>query len=398
MTQVRNTYLCLVCVLLALGLLMVYSASITARPTEFEQVYVKRHVTFLVVALIAGGTAALLPAEVWRRAAPWLFGATVALLVAVLVPGVGHRVNGAQRWLRWGALSLQPSELAKVTLPLFVCWSLSRRETRGPEGNRRAGLRLLLPIGAVMLLVAKEPDLGTAVFLGLIAGLTLFAGGWPLRNFLLSGMAAIPAIAALVAMRPYQIQRITGYLAAWESIDQAPYQVKQSLLTLGVGGVSGVGLGRGWQKLSFLPEANTDFVFGVVGEELGLIGTLGLLGLWIGLFVTGLKLLSPLDRRSFAWVAGFSLLTQVVLQAALNVAVVTAMVPPKGIALPLLSYGGSSLLVSVLALGIVLGASRSVSAGPAGGLPDGAGCSIAAVGFGDEPLPEDRSSRVAKVA
>jgi cell division protein FtsW len=165
-----------------------------------------------------------------------------------------------------------------------------------------------------------------------------------------------------------------------------------------VGGVSGVGLGRGWQKLSFLPEANTDFVFGVVGEELGLIGTLGLLGLWIGLFVTGLKLLSPLDRRSFAWVAGFSLLTQVVLQAALNVAVVTAMVPPKGIALPLLSYGGSSLLVSVLALGIVLGASRSVSAGPAGGLPDGAGCSIAAVGFGDEPLPEDRSSRVAKVA
>jgi cell division protein FtsW len=201
MTQVRNTYVCLVCVLLTVGLLMVYSASITARPTEFEQVYVKRHMTFLVLSVIAGGAAALLPAGTWRRAAPWLFGATIALLVAVLVPGVGHRVNGAQRWLRWGALSLQPSELAKVTLPLFVCWSLSGRAAEPPEGSRSAGLGVLLPIGAVMLLVAKEPDLGTAVFLGLTAALTLFVGGWPLRGFVLAGAAAVPAIAALVAMR-----------------------------------------------------------------------------------------------------------------------------------------------------------------------------------------------------
>lgn len=134
-------------------------------------------------------------------------------------------------------------------------------------------------------------------------------------------------------------------------------------MSLGAGGITGVGLGKGWQKLSFLPEANTDFVFAVIGEELGLVGTLGLAAVWIGLYVFGLRLLRHQPRDSFAYIAGFTLLTQLVLQAALNVAVVTAMVPPKGIPHPLLSYGGSNLVVSIVSLGIVLSLSRESAAG-----------------------------------
>jgi cell division protein FtsW len=169
------------------------------------------------------------------------------------------------------------------------------------------------------------------------------------------------AIFAL-AMKSYQRQRITGFLQSWANFDDSPYQLKQSLVTVGTGGLYGVGLGRGWQKLSFLPEANTDFVFAVIGEELGLTGTLSLIGLWCGLYLTGLRMLSHLDHRRFAFLAGFTLLTQLAGQAMLNIAVVTAMVPPKGISHPLISAGGSSLVVSLLAIGIVLSLAKQTEA------------------------------------
>ena len=351
-----------------MGMLMVYSASVTARPTEFEQVYLSRQVMFLGVALAGGLAASLLPAAFWRRAAPWLFVATLGMLAAVLIPGVGTRVNGAQRWFRLAGWSMQPSEIAKITLPLFVCWWATREAAsavdatgwRVVRGLRRFGLRslVLLPIGVILVLIALEPDLGTSAFLAGVALLALFVAGWPLVNFGAALLLAVPAAAGVALLRPYQMERITGFIAAWRDFNDAPYQVKQSLITLGVGGTTGVGLGQGWQKLSFLPEANTDFVVAVLGEELGLIGTLGLIGVWIGLYLTGLRMLSPLPSRSFEYAAGVTLLTQLVLQAALNTAVVTAMVPPKGIAHPLISYGGSSLVASILTLGIITSLAR----------------------------------------
>ncbi|REJ72832.1 MAG: cell division protein FtsW [Planctomycetota bacterium] len=359
----RNSFLSLIGVLLGMGLLMVYSASITARPTEFEQVYLSRHLTFLSGGVCVGLTAAFLPSRFWRWAAPWLFGLTLILLAIVLVPGIGHRVNGAQRWLRFGSISMQPSEIAKVTLPLLVCWWLTPRRNAPDEIRSRfrswlTRFAVIVPIGLTLGLIVVEPDLGTAAFLGGIAGIALFLSRWPIRNFVISTLAVAPLATTALVLRPYQWQRIQGFLTAWRDIDLAPYQVRQSLTTLGVGGIHGVGLGSGWQKLSFLPEANTDFVFAVLGEELGLIGTLGLIALWTALFLLGLRLLAVQPVRSFEFTAGATLLTQVVLQAALNVAVVTAMVPPKGIAHPLISYGGSSLVVTLAALGIVVSMSR----------------------------------------
>lgn len=354
----RRLFAVLTCVLLGFGTLMVQSASVTSWPTEFERVYLSRHVAFLALAVAAAWTCSLIPERVWLRAAPWLFAGTVLLLVAVLVPGIGTRVNGAQRWLRFGSLSGQPSELAKLTLPLL----LARRTSLHRERLRWfwfGTFGLLWPVALTVLLVGAEPDLGTALFLAAGAGIVLLAGGWPLRNFAAAVLLAVPACASLVVLRPYQMKRLTGFAAMWSDASQAPYQLKQSLLSLGTGGLTGVGLGRGWQKLSFLPEANTDFVFAVVGEELGLVGTVGLLALWTGLYLVGLRLLRRTPRGSFAHVAGFALLAQVALQAVLNVAVVTGMVPPKGIAHPLLSYGGSNLVTSVVALGLIAGLTRN---------------------------------------
>lgn len=356
----RKTFISLVAVLLGFGILMVHSASITSRPSEIERVYLSRHLVFVTVGLLAAMIAALVPGRIWRQAAPWLFWASFGLLVLVLLPGVGARINGAQRWFRHGALSIQPSELMKITLPLYLCYLAERRRAQLREwigGTVPVAFPLLLVVPAVMI----EPDLGTALFLAATGAIALFVAGWPVRNFLLAALPAIPAVALAILHRPYQMQRISGFVETWADWTQAPYHLKQSLVTLGAGGIWGVGLGRGFQKLSFLPEANTDFVFAVIGEELGLLGALTVIGLWLAVYLLGLRLVDRLGRGSFAHNAAFVLLTQLVLQVALNVAVVTAMVPPKGIPHPLISYGGSNLVVSLTVIGIVLSLTRETT-------------------------------------
>lgn len=353
----RRLFVSLSLLLVGFGLLMVHSASVTSWPTEFERVYLSRHLVFLSAGLLIAAVAATRPPEFWNHLAPWIFVLTVMLLAAVLVPGVGTRVKGAQRWIRLAGISIQPSELAKVALPLMMCWILDRN--RAWLSHPLLGtIPFAIPCVIAIPLVLIEPDLGTAMFLLGGAVLILFLGGWPIRNFLFGLLASIPASLSLLVMKPYQRQRIISFFETWSNFDAAPYQLQQSLVSLGAGGLTGVGLGRGWQKLSFLPEANTDFVFAVIGEELGLLGTLGLLVLWGGLYLTGLRMLNRLNPQSFSFVAGFVLLTQVIGQAMLNVAVVTAMVPPKGISHPLISVGGSNLLVSLLSLGIVVSLSR----------------------------------------
>lgn len=353
----RQLFVSLALLLTGFGLLMVHSASVTSWPTEFEQIHLSRHLMFLGIGLLVAVVAGTRSPEFWKAAAPWLFMLSVALLVLVLVPGIGVRVKGAQRWIRVPGVSAQPSELAKIALPLMLCWILDRNRSR-LNGLLSGTIPFLIPIAIIVPLVLIEPDLGTALFLLAGSAVVLFTGGWPTRNFVLGALGAIPASLFLLVMKPYQRQRIVGFLETWNDFDAAPYQLKQSLVSLGSGGTFGVGLGKGWQKLSFLPEANTDFVFAVIGEELGLVGTLSLLALWCGLYLTGLRMLSHLPPESFSFVAGFTLLTQIVGQAMLNVAVVTAMVPPKGISHPLISVGGSNLVMSLLAIGIVVSLSR----------------------------------------
>jgi cell division protein FtsW len=353
----RRFFLACCGILLGLGLMMVYSSSITSRPTTFEWIYFQRQVAALGVGLLGAAFAATRPPDFWQKTAPLWFLLTLILLIAVLLPGVGTRVKGAQRWIRLLGVSVQPSEIAKITLPLWTCALIAAR----PERLRGGWLTIIpvaLPTLIVTPLVLIEPDLGTAVFLGLGTILTLWLAGWSWRNFAVGGLLLVPMGLGVFLLKPYQRQRLTGFLEAWADLDAAPYQIRQSLVTLGSGGWWGEGLGRGFQKLSFLPEANTDFVFAVIGEELGLVGTLALVSVWCGLYLCGMRLLTELDQRSFAFQAGATMLTMLVFQALLNVAVVTAMVPPKGIAHPLISVGGSNLVVSVTMLGVIASLSR----------------------------------------
>jgi cell division protein FtsW len=355
----RHFFLSLALVLVGFGVLMVHSASITSWPTEFERVYLTKHLQFLAIAITAASVAGALPARFWFKAAPWLFLGTLLLLVAVLIPGVGTRVNGAQRWLRLAGFSMQPSELAKVTLPLFLARGILLCRER--LGHWFFGtVPFVVPTALTAALVMLEPDLGTSAFLIGSAGLVLFFGGWPIRNFTVGVGAAVSAGVFLITVTTYRMRRITDFVSVWTDFRGSDaWQLKQSLIALGAGGLWGVGLGRGSQKLSFLPESNTDFVFAVVGEELGLAGTAGLAILWCGVFWSGARLFREYRPNCFAAIVAMTLLTQLVGQALLNTAVVTALVPTTGIPHPLVSYGGSSLVMSVVSLGIIVSMSRA---------------------------------------
>jgi cell division protein FtsW len=352
----------LTAILLCVGVQMVQSASLTSRPSRLDEFFLTRHLMWIGVATGAAWCASRLTADQLERSARTFFWCFVLLIAAVLIPGIGTRINGAQRWIRFAGLSLQPSELGRLILPMVAAAEVLRQKRSGPM--TLDGLpRTLLPLLVSIPLVVAEPDLGAAVFLTIAFLLALFFAGWPLRYFALCGLLLVPAAAGLLVLRPYQLERITGFLETWQNPAAAPWQIRQSLLSLGSGGLLGTGIGRGWQKLSYLPEANTDFVFAVIGEELGLVGTLTVCCVWIAFYFTGRSVLAHLPRESFAWIVGTTLLTQLVLQAMANIAVTVALVPPKGVPHPLVSYGGTNLLVSLCAVGFIIGLARSRHSG-----------------------------------
>jgi cell division protein FtsW len=357
--DLRHLFCGLICILVATGIQMVHSASLTSRPGQSDTAFLSRHLTWLALAGCCAYLASRMDAAILQKYADLLLKGLILLLVLVLIPGVGSRINGASRWLRLGSFSMQPSEFGRLILPLIAAVRLTQMRGSAAGFGLRCLPRTLFPLIIVLPLVAREPDLGATMFLAVGYLLTLFLGGWPLRYFVGSGILIVPAIASLLILKPYQLQRISGFLAAWQDLNHAPWQVRQSLMSLGSGGLMGTGVGSGWQKLSYLPEANTDFVFAVIGEELGLAGTLTICFLWISVFLTGRAILSHLPRTSLEWIFGSGLLYGLLFQAMANIAVVTAMVPPKGVPHPYISYGGTNLLVSLIAAGLIVGLSRS---------------------------------------
>ena len=360
-TRMQHLLVCLVGVLICVGVQMVQSASLTSRPSEQDSVFLGRHLAYLALSMVCAWVASNISAEWLQRYAVRMYAVLLFLLVILLVPGIGSRVTGAQRWLRFSGFSLQPSELGRIVMPILAASMLIKLRNTSGFGLKTVP-RVLFPILIVAPVVAIEPDLGATVFLLIGYSLTLFLGGWPLRYFVTCACCAIPAAASLLILRPDQVERLSGFMDAWENLSQAPWQIRQSLMSIGSGGLKGTGIGSGWQKLSYLPEANTDFVFAVIGEELGLLGTLALCFVWISVFLTGCAALRHLPRTSFEWILGTTLLVQLLFQAMANIAVVTALVPPKGVPHPFISYGGTNLLVSLIAVGLIVGMSRTSKA------------------------------------
>ncbi len=337
--------------LLGLGLIMVFSATGASGSMQLQTGFLSRHLLFLVCATIVFCSLLHFPRTRLLRAAPWLFAGLIILLVLVLIPGVGSKINGARRWLRIGPFSLQPSEFMKVILPLFLAWWSRRQVTQKTYASQFLGMLALI---VTPIIIATQPDLGTALLVFGTGACFLFLAGWPVRMFLLGGLSVLPALGMLMIYRPYQLTRIQNYIDSLGSWENAQYQIKQSLLTISSGGLWGTGPGRGLQKLSFLPESHTDFVFAVIGEELGLVGMLGVVALWSIILFCGMRLVLRIqhDRECFA-LAG-TLLIGIIFQAVVNTAVVTSLLPPKGISHPLLSYGGSNLLTVLIAIAIIL--------------------------------------------
>jgi cell division protein FtsW len=344
-------------VLAGLGTVMVFSATAPLAPGETIPPYFSRH---LMAALMGGALALVasrLPLHLWHAIALPVWALVLLLLVATLFLGV--RVNGAQRWLPiLGTHSVfQPAELAKFATVLAVAVVLSRRDGHAPVPISRFGLAIALA-GLPAAVCLFQPDLGNSVLLLGLAGLLLFTAGAPLRALAAPAVLASIGIAAYSIHRPYAFRRWIAFLKPWDTSQEQGYQLVQSFVAFGRGGLFGQGLGDGRQKLFYLPEAHTDFILAVISEELGLLGVLLVLGAFAALLVAGVRI-ALRCRQRFAMLLSFGMTGLLTVPALINGAVVMGLAPTKGLTLPLLSYGRSSLLVSCLAVGVLIGVARN---------------------------------------
>jgi cell division protein FtsW len=347
--------------LLGLGLLMTFSASFVTSAAESGDAFtiVTRQALWSAIGLPLLIVAARTDYRVWRRVAPPLLTVSVLAAALVLIPGIGVEVNGARRWIDLGPLRFQPTELLKLTVPLYLAHVLAGRWPRLRRGDLRALLVPALPlIGLVTVLVLLEPDLETALLVALIATVVLYTAGLPGRMIGVAAGGALAVAALAIASTPFRRGRVAAWLDPMAYADTFGYQTVQGWIALGSGGWFGAGLGQGRGKWLYVPNAHTDFIFAIVGEELGLVGALFVLVLFAAIAVAGIRaaLRAP---DVFGRLLAAALTAWLVLQAGLNIGSVVGLLPVTGVTLPLVSFGGSSLVFTLLGLGILLAIARA---------------------------------------
>ena len=329
--------------LLAAGIVMVASASSALSDSPF--LHLAKHGLYVFAALAAFVGVLAIPLHFWEASHRWCICAAIMLCALVLVPGIGIKLNDARRWIDLGAFTMQPSEVAKLLITVYLAGYLARVG----DDIRGAGtlVRPLCWVGAVVVLILAEPDFGTAVVLTLLTGGLLFLGGARLRHFAVVGVAAIPAFAALAVLEPYRARRLWAFLDPWSDPFDSGYQLIQSLIAFGRAEWFGVGLGEGTQKLFYLSQVHTDFIFAVVAEELGIAGATGLVVAFVFLILRVFAIAARAagaDQPFAAHVAyGVALLLGI--QVTVNIGVSSGALPTKGLTLPFISYGGTSLIV-----------------------------------------------------
>ena len=348
--------------LLAWGLVMVYSASIAMpenpRFAKYTHTYfLVHHAVWLVLAFVAALLAFQVPIATWEKSARWLFVTSLLLLAVVLIPYVGKVVYGARRWIPLGPLSFQPSELAKFTVLLYAAdYMVRKMEVK--ERFFRAVLPMVAAVGVMGSLLLLEPDMGAFMVVAMIAMGILFLGGVNARMFFLIATVLLVAFALMIATSEWRRERIFAYLDPWSEVNalKKGYQLTHSLIAIGRGEIFGVGLGGSVEKLHWLPEAHTDFLLAVIGEEFGLVGVVCVIGLFFWLT----RRLMHIGRQAIALDRVFAgLVAQGVgvwmgFQAFINMGVNLGALPTKGLTLPLMSYGGSAILVNLVAIAVVL--------------------------------------------
>jgi cell division protein FtsW len=346
--------------LLGFGLVMVYSSSIALAEADKaighqSTYFLIRHAMYLGVSLVAAFVAFQIPTRVWQQAAPYLFLSGIALLILVLIPGVGREVNGSRRWISLLVITLQPSELMKLFSAMYVADYTVRKAALMSSFTRG-----FLPMLAVMLLVGglllREPDFGAFAVIASIAVSILWLGGINVRIFIgLLGMLVVGFI-LLIWSSPYRLQRITGFMDPWADPYGKGYQLSHALIAFGRGEWFGVGLGASVEKLLYLPEAHTDFLLAVIAEELGFVGVLAVVMLfaWLVIRAFGIAKEAILNDRHFSALLAQGIGVWLGVQATINMGVNMGILPTKGLTLPLLSFGGSGIVANCVALSILM--------------------------------------------
>ena len=353
--------------LLAIGLVMVYSASIaTAEALAYTRYrpwyFLLRHAASIAVGLAAALLAFQIPLKLWQRLAPWLFVAGGALLLAVLLPGIGRSVNGSRRWLPLLVVNLQPSELMKLAVVLYAASYAVRKAAflHAEQPLKQTMLRGFLPLLAVMVLVSAlllhEPDFGACVVIVAIAFGILFLGGLDWRLLIGLGFLLPVVLWVLIWIAPYRLQRFTGFLDPWADPLGKGYQLSHSLIAFGRGEWFGVGLGASVEKLLYLPEAHTDFLLAVIAEELGFAGVALVIGLFGWLLIRAYAIGRQAARleRPYAALVAHGIGLWIGVQTFINIGVNMGVLPTKGLTLPLLSFGGSGIVANCVAIAILL--------------------------------------------
>jgi cell division protein FtsW len=352
--------------LVGVGIVMVYSASSALALKKFGTSYyfLQKQSIFALLGIVVLVVSCHIPYRAYRSLAYPLLFLAIIFLTVILVSGFGYSAGGAKRWFRFDGFTFQPSEFARFALVIYLAYSMNRKMDRIKVFSV-GFLPHVLVLCLFTILIMLQPDFGSVVIFGAITWIMLFVGGVRITYLLGSMVAVIPAAYYMMAGADYRIHRIMSFMNPWQYSGDKGYQVVHSLLAFGTGGIWGAGIGKGYQKLFYLPEPHTDFIFSVIGEELGLIGVLVILGLYTLILWRGISIARN-SPDAFGSFVAIGLTTAMGLQIFINMGVALGLLPTKGLTLPFLSYGGTSLLMNMVSIGVLMnisGVKKMVKAG-----------------------------------
>lgn len=340
------------------GIIMIYSASSIWAEFKYQDAfkYVKQQGLFFLVGIFVMMFASRINLQFLKKKANLILGVCFLLLVLVLIPGIGTIRNGSRSWFGIGGFGIQPSEFAKLGLIIFVSKYLTRNQ-KNMTDVKKGALPIFLVIGIFFLLIMLEPDFGTAMVMALTLIALIFISGLKISFFVKLGVLGLAGIACLIIAAPYRMARIVSFLNPWSDPLGSGYQIIQSLYAIGPGGLLGQGFLNSRQKHFYLPEPQTDFIFSIISEEFGFLGVLIVCGFFLFVFYRMIRI-ALRSNDLFCKYLAFGLAFGILIQASLNLAVVVGLIPVTGVTLPFFSYGGSSLLISMISVGLVLNVSR----------------------------------------
>lgn len=358
MRSVRISLLMIVAILVCVGVVMIYSASaIYAHGNMGDSMYfLKRHLLYLLIGLIMMFIAMSMDINIMRRWAKPVLALSVALLTLVLIPHIGREASGARRWFRVGPVNFQPSEFAKIAIMIYLADLISRKKEL-MKSFLHGYMPAIIIMGGVVGLVLLEPDLGTAVTISLVSFIMMYVSGVRTSYIFASFLASLPVLYLLLFKVAYRRKRMMIFLNPWADKRGTGFQIIQSFIALGSGGILGVGLGQSRQKLFYLPASHTDFIFSIIGEELGFLGTASIVILFTLFVWEGMKVAFKAPGM-FERMLSLGVVSMIALEAIINIGVTAGALPTKGLPLPFISYGGSGLIFHLMAVGLLLNVAK----------------------------------------